>query len=240
MTRQEKRVGMAVMRHRSGCGRIVGMLMMAVAALMARGASPTADLALWVVEQMPGGSVTVQAGGLEIRDKAGCTVWWREKLTAPVEISFTVTPILGPTATDRVSDLNCFWMAQEIQSPEAPYVAGNARSGKFSDYDALLTYYVGYGANNNTTTRFRRYNGTSERPLLPEHDLSDRKFMLTANKPVRIKVVAREGVAEYWRDDELVFRFQDPQPLTSGWFGFRTVRSHLRITDFSVVQGTKG
>ncbi len=217
----------------------MGLLLMSVAALMARGASPTANLALWAVEQMPGGSVTVQEGGLVIRDRAGCTVWWREKIAAPVEISFTVTPIPGPTAFDRVSDLNCFWMAQEQASADAPFAAGHARSGKFSEYDALLTYYVGYGANNNTTTRFRRYDGTHERPLLPEHDLADRKFMLTANRPVRIKVVARAGVAEYWRDGELVFRFKDPHPLTSGWFGFRTVKSHLRITDFSVVQAAK-
>ncbi len=211
---------------------------MAVAASMVRGASPTADLALWAVEQMPGGAVTVQEGALEIRDKAGCTVWWREKLTAPVEIRFTVTPILGAAPTDRISDINCFWMARESQSPDAvPYAPGHARSGKFMEYNSLLTYYVGYGANNNTTTRFRRYNGTAERPLLPEHDLSDRRFMLTANRPVHIRVVAREGVAEYWRDGELVFRYRDPQPLTSGWFAFRTVRSHLRITDFAVIPG---
>ena len=31
-------------------------------------------------------------------------------------------------------------------------------------YDTLRTYYVGYGGNANTTTRFRRYDGTGARP----------------------------------------------------------------------------
>ncbi|MBP7142705.1 MAG: hypothetical protein KBA71_12410 [Opitutaceae bacterium] len=220
------------------CNVLAGLAVVITASAVPAGA-PTGDPALWVVEQMPGGTVTMKGGVMEIRDKAGCTIWWREKLTAPVEIEFTVTPVQGPTPTDRVSDLNCFWMAQETNSTDAPFAPGNARSGKFSQYDSLFTYYVGYGANNNTTTRFRRYDGTSLRPLLPEHDLSDQKYMLTSNRPVRIRLAAREGVAEFWRDGERVFRFEDPHPLISGWFGFRTVKSHLRISDFSVVQGTK-
>lgn len=226
------------MMHKLACKVFTGMAVLLVAPAMPAKA-PTGDPSLWVVEQMPGGTVTMKDGVMEIRDKAGCTIWLREKLTAPVEISFTVTPILGPTPSDRVSDVNCFWMAQEMQNTNAPFASGNARSGKFSEYDRLFTYYVGYGANNNTTTRFRRYDGTALRPLLPEHDLSDRKFMLTAGKPVHIRVVAKDGAAEYWRDGECILRFKDPHPLEWGWFGFRTVKSHLRITDFSVVQGRR-
>lgn len=196
--------------------------------------SPTASLGAWVVEQMPGGHVRAENGALLIADAGGCTVWYREPLTAPVEVSFDVvfTPQGGPN--DRVSDLNCFWMAID---PKTPDTRPAGRSGKFADYDSLLTYYVGYGANNNTTTRFRRYDGTPARPLLPEHDLRDARFMLEPQRTYRIRLVARDGVAEFWRDGEKIFSFRDPAPLLQGWFAFRTVKSRWEVRNFAVQHG---
>lgn len=192
------------------------------------------DAAEWAVEQVKGGAVRFKAEALTIRDVGGCTVWYRQKLTAPIAISFTATMLGGDRPTDRVSDLNCFWMANDSRGPGAPFLAPFARSGKFAEYDSLLTYYVGYAANNNTTTRFRRYDGTPARPLLPEHDLSGPAYMMKRDAPVKIRIVARDGVAEYWRNGERIFAFKDSAPLASGWFAFRTVRSHLRIEDFTV------
>lgn len=192
------------------------------------------DPAAWVVEQAAGGTVEFRDGKIVVRDTSGCTVWLKEKLTAPVAISYTATMIGGDRTTDRVSDLNCFWMANDSRSPAPPFAGPNARSGKFADYHSLLTYYIGYGANNNTTTRFRRYDGTGARPLRPEHDLGSKRFMLTRDRPLKIRLVAREGTVEFWRDGERIFTFDDPSPLTSGWFAFRTVRSHVVIEDFKV------
>jgi len=195
----------------------------------------TSDLHHWLVEQMPGGTVTVRDDALVIDDNAGCTVWLREKLTAPVVITYEATVVSRDGANDRVSDLNCFWMARDPRADDGcPFAPGHSRSGKFADYDSLLTYYVGYGGNVNSTTRFRRYDGTPARPLLPEHDLSDQRFRLEANKTYRIKLVARDGVAEFWRDGEKIFTDRDPAPLTVGWFAFRTVKSHLEIRHFRV------
>jgi hypothetical protein len=192
------------------------------------------DPAAWAVEQMPGGTVEFRGPRLVIRDVGGCTVWFKTKLAAPVAIHFTATMLGGDRPTDRVSDLNCFWMANDSRSPAAPFAPALARTGRFADYNTLLTYYVGYAANANTTTRFRRYDGTDARPLLPEHDLTGPTLVLRPNVPVRIRLVAKDGVAEYWRDGERIFVFRDPSPLTSGWFAFRTVRSHLALENFSV------
>ena len=190
----------------------------------------------WSVEQMPGGTVTARDGVLVIEDAAGSTVWLREKLTAPIQIEYDITVVSAGGRQDRVSDMNCFWMASDSRSPEPPFAPGHARSGKFADYDSLLTYYVGYGGNSNSTTRFRRYDGTPARPLLPGHDLRDKKFLLVANHAYHIRLVARDGVAEFWRDGEKVFTFRDPAPLSSGWFAFRTVNSHLEIRNFRVTR----
>jgi hypothetical protein len=217
--------------------RILRLLLACALPALAAAAEPRrsfTDLSSWAIEQMPGGTVEVRGAALEIRDKAGCTLWWREKLTAPVVISYTVTAISGGEPEYRVSDVNCFWMANERTSANAPFAKEHARTGRFGEYDSLLTYYVGYGGNNNTTTRFRRYDGTAARPLLPEHDLAAPRFLLEPNRPYRIRLHARDGKAEFWRDDELIFSFKDPAPLTSGWFAIRTVRSHLLIEDLRI------
>jgi hypothetical protein len=196
---------------------------------------PTADPSQWVVEQMPGGTVKVSGGALEIEDRAGCTIWLKRKLTAPVEIEYDVTVVSKGGPSDRVSDVNCFWMANESHAAaDADLAVPGKRNGRFSKYHSLFTYYVGMGGNNNTTTRFRRYDGTSARPLLPEHDLRGPEVLLTPNATYRIRLVARDGVAEFWRDGRRIFSFKDPQPLLSGWFGIRTVNSHLRISRFRV------
>ena len=197
--------------------------------------SATADRAQWSVEQMPGGSVTVENGALVIRDAGGCTVWWRERLTAPVEIEYEARVVMAGGPFDRLSDLNCFWMATD---PRKPAEIPSGRTGRFADYNTLHTYYVGQGGNGNTTTRFRRYDGTDARPLRPEHDLSAPRFLLRPNHTYRIRLVARDGTAEYWCDGDRIFTCRDPAPLASGWFGLRTVKSHLEIRNLKVRQAS--
>jgi hypothetical protein len=206
------------------------------------------DLHQWIVEQLPGGSVTVHDGVLDIETSRGCTVWFREPLAAPVRIRYEATPLPRVVAADQpafrseatsgplsaVTDINCFWMAQNPRFPDALFAAAPRRTGLLSDYDSLLTYYVGFGANNDTTTRFRRYAGDGTRPLLPGYDLRAPRYLIAANHTYRIELVAQQGRAEFWRDGERIFAFPDPAPLTRGWFGLRTVRSHLLIRHFVV------
>jgi len=194
----------------------------------------SAGLAHWVVEQMPGGRVTAEGGALHIEDADGCTVWWREKLTAPVVITYEATVVNTGGPHDRVSDLNCFWMASDPRAPDL-FGPGHGRTGRFSDYDALRTYYVGQGGNENTTTRFRRYAGGGDKPLLPGYDRREPAVLLKGNQPYRLTLMAlADGTVRYYRDAELIFEFKDPAPLREGWFGFRTVHSHLRIRDFKI------
>jgi hypothetical protein len=81
----------------------------------------------WNVEQVPGGSVRVQEdGALVIEDAVGCTVWWRDELRAPVEISYDVTVVSRGGPHDRVSDVDCFWMASDprVAGRPAPFLNG--------------------------------------------------------------------------------------------------------------------
>ena len=192
-----------------------------------------ADLSKWVVEQAIGGKVALNNGQLDINDAEGCTVWFRQKLSGAIMIEYEAVMIKEDGKYDRVSDLNCFWMAIDPKNPEDLF-ANKKRGGKFSNYHPLRLYYVGYGANNNKTTRFRRYTGDGKRPCLPEHDLKDRKFLHTPNRSIKIQIISTGTGIRYLRDGEIVFDFKDKDPYTEGWFGFRTIRNHLRIDNFKV------
>lgn len=184
----------------------------------------------WVVEQQPGGTVTIRDDTLVIDDAGGCTVWYKPKLTAPVVIRYEARVL----SSGRVSDLNCFWMASDPRREDL-LAAGHGRDGKFATYDPLRTYYVGYGANDNTTTRFRRYDGSGARPLLPGHDRRAPEFMLKADHWYQIELTATaDGHVRFSRDGEVIFDVRDPAPLREGWFGFRTVHSKIEIRNFSV------
>jgi len=181
------------------------------------------DLSQWTVEQMEGGTTKVKGGKLVINDAKGCTVWFNQKLSGKVAIEFDAVMVDNGGEFDRVSDLNCFWMATDTKNPDDIFVTLKERGGSFKNYHALKLYYVGY-----------RYLGNGDRPVLPEHDLTDKKFLHTPNKVIKIRVVANGENIQYWRNGELVFDVLDKEPYTEGWFGFRTVKNHLQIDNFKV------
>jgi len=191
------------------------------------------DLSNWTVEQMSGGRVFIEDGRLIIEDAAGCTVWFNETLQAPVRITYDVLV----SSRARVSDLNCFWMATDPALSDGLFDPAHQRTGQFSSYNTLRTYYVGYGGNNNSTTRFRRYPGDGSRPIEPANDLQTPEYLLRADHSYRIELVAADGRVQYIRDGEVIFDVLDPEPLAEGRFGFRTVNSRLEIRNFRVYEG---
>ncbi|MRL68733.1 DUF6250 domain-containing protein [Brevundimonas sp. SPF441] len=191
------------------------------------------DLDQWLVELEQGqGTVRAADGVMTFDVPKGATAWFRPELTSPVEIRFTAQAVSGGGVHDRVSDLNCFWMADDPRSPGD--LLARPRSGAFADYDELRTYYVGLGGNSNTSSRFRRYVGNGERPLLPQHDLSASEDLIVANRPYRVRLIANGSRIEYWRDDRRMFILDDPAPYCRGWFGVRTTWNHMTVRDFSV------
>ncbi len=187
----------------------------------------------WSSEMEKGGKVEARQNELEINVPAGATVWFKPLIEGPVLIQYEATVIQNGGPNDRASDLNCFWMARDARSPGD--IFGFKRSGQFSDYNPLRTYYVGLGGNANTTTRFRRYIGDTEnRPLLPEHDLRAPEDLIIPDKPQLIRLVAFGSLIQFYRDERKLFELNDPEPYNSGWFGLRTVTNHMTIRHFRV------
>ncbi len=190
----------------------------------------------WVIEQQPGGKVDIGNGKMEIIDVKGCTVWFKQKLAGNIKIQFDVTVIANNGPYDRVSDMNCFWMANDPDHPNDFFKESKKRAGFFPNYHHFKLYYVGYGGHDNTKTRFRRYDGNIDRPLLPENDLTDKKFMITANKKMHIEILVNGKQTSYSRDGVVIFDINDPEPYTEGYVGFRTVENHEIIENFKVIK----
>ena len=71
------------------------------------------DLSNWSTELQQGGVVGTRDAALVIDVPAGCTVWLKRRFAGPLMIQYEATVIRAGGANDRVSDLNCFWMARD-------------------------------------------------------------------------------------------------------------------------------
>lgn len=185
----------------------------------------------WVVEtpDSPYSKVETKNGKLVIDVDHGATVWLNKRLSGNILIEYHRKVIMNNGYNDRLSDLNQFWMATDPRQENL-----FTRSGTFSEYHSLLLYYTGIGGNTNSTTRFRKYQGDGERTLL--FDLQDKEHLLQQNKTYLIQLVVYNGTTKIFVDGEQYFSFTDDEPLTEGYFGFRTVKSHQEMDDFNVYQ----
>ena len=192
--------------------------------------SKTLDSKRWIAEIEPKGESSVYTKDKKlIMDTAGgVTVWFNQKLEGNIRIEYDWTVLVDSGKNDRLSDLNQFWMASDPRNENL-----FTRSGKFETYDSLALYYVGYGGNTNTTTRFRKYHGNGEKPLLQEY--LDTPHLLKPNHTYHIVITVYNGRTTFSVDGEVLFDFEDHQdPLIGGYFGFRSTAARHAIGGFRV------
>lgn len=176
---------------------------------------------------------------IEIVAKKGFTLWRNEKLEGDIEISFSACVMFENPDRDRLSDLNCFWMAYDPLFPDNIFERAGWRNGVFGRYYSLNMYYLGYGGNSNTTTRFRRYDGDymkfesgKVRPdIITEY--TDAEHLLKPNHWYNITIRCINGHVEYIIDGRKIVDYTDVRPYKSGWFGFRTTEARVRFTGFT-------
>ncbi len=207
----------------------------------------------WRLEaQDPRATVRAADGVLDVQTPVGVTLWFARPLAGDYAVRYTATALPAPASAGplagRVSDLNMFWNATEADgSPPRP------RSGAFAAYDTLRTYYAGYGANSNSSTRLRFYDGSGARTLLdgwadmPEATPDDHQgamqpvTRLVAGQAVQVQIVSRQPTASdpvhlRWSvDGRTLFTRSDAQPLLQGWFALRTTASRLQLRHFEVL-----
>jgi hypothetical protein len=183
----------------------------------------------WLAEIEPVGQseVHTENSKLILNTAGGVTVWFKPRLERNIRIEYDWTVLVDSGRNDRLSDLNQFWMATDPRNANLFW-----RNGKFENYDSLSLYYVGFGGNTNSTTRFRKYHGNGQKPLLKEY--LDRAHLLKANHTYHIVITVVDGRTTFSVDGEVFFEFIDPAPLRSGWFGFRSTAARHAVYGFRV------
>jgi hypothetical protein len=183
----------------------------------------------WLAEfENPSGShLRVGKDMIEVVASAGATVWYKKQLSGNLIITYNVTVVDSGGRTDRVSDLNAFWMASDPAQAN-PFT----RDGKFPSYDNMDLYYAGVGGHDNTTTRFRRYRHGTDKSILQEY--TDKEHLLKGNKTYAVKITVQDGRTAFFIDGVQYFDYVDPKPLTEGYFAFRTTKSRERISNFAI------
>lgn len=192
----------------------------------------------WQIEsESPDYRLSFMGDTCEILSPKGLTLWRKEKMHDNMIVEYDVCVLDEGKEGDRLSDMNCFWLASDPSHKDI-WARASWRSGIFLRCYTLQMYYLGYGGNGNTTTRFRRYDGNeagvtdvSKRPAILK-EYTDAAHLLCGNHWYHVKIVSKGGHTCFFVDNELVVDYHDPQPLTSGWFGFRTTWSRVRITQF--------
>jgi len=181
--------------------------------------------------------VTFIGDTAEIVSPKGLTLWRKEKMNGRVTIEYDACVVVEKEG-DRLSDLNCFWMASDPTCPDNIWKREKWRNGIFLNCYSLQLYYMGYGGNYNSTTRFRRYDGNEAgitdlkaRPAIWK-EYTDADHLLKANHWYHIKITNEDNRISYYIDGKQLVDFRDAEPLTEGWFGFRTTLSRTRITNF--------
>lgn len=100
------------------------------------------NLDQWQVEQMPKGTVEVNKSKLEIDDVSGCTVWLKEKFSGSIMIEYDVFMIQDGGPNDRVSDLNCFWMATDPEHPNNLFANSEKRGGNIIEKSKSTNFQI--------------------------------------------------------------------------------------------------
>lgn len=198
----------------------------------------------WLTEAEDEGSkVTfISDGTIDIIAPKGLTLWYKHKMKGNVVIEYDARIVVEENNEEkwnRLSDLNCFWMATDQNVKKGNVLKGAAkRKGIFVNQYALQLYYVGYGGNHNSTTRFRRYDGdergVSDAKLRPAilQEYKDKEHLLKENHWYHIRLEQNNGHVRYIIDNECLVDYFDTNPFTSGYFGFRTTLSHAQLRNF--------
>lgn len=192
---------------------------------------PLDEIDRWIIDLEYPDKSTVEAAdeGLLIDSYGGATLWLDTLLTGDYEIVYEREILVDSGANDRLSDLNQFWNAQE---PDGSTKL-KPRDGKLDSYNDLKLFYVGIGGNHNTTTRFRRYDGTGERILLAEKN--EKPFLLETGRTDTIKTIVRASTnqTEVWMNGQLLFLYQGLSN-SQGYFGIRLTASRQIIKRLTI------
>ncbi len=199
----------------------------------------------WIAENQAGIPITIKDDVVDVVASRGMTLWYDKKLKGEYQISYSVMFVMEGGEHDRLSDLNCFWGASDPESPKDFFKRAEWRDGDFGKYSYMSLFYVGYGGNKNSSTRFRRYlpefieSGDRDkyRPIIKEY--REAQDLLKLGEWMNVVITVRNGRTTYTMNGKELFNHPLEKGQDEGYFGVRLVRNHILLTNFEVKYFTK-
>lgn len=183
--------------------------------------------------------ISVSGDTLDITTPKGLTLWYKKRLTGDYGISYSARFVMQGGKHDRLSDLNCFWGANDPEHPYNLFARSEYRNGFFPNYKTLTLFYVGYGGNHNSSTRFRQYFGggpdvddSIARPVIKEY--TDKSHLLFSDHWYHIRIEVKKGITNFFVNDEKLFSKSLKENEGDGHFGLRLLSNHILFTGFQV------
>lgn len=164
------------------------------------------------------------------------------------------------------TDINNFWNCSDPRNFDAVLNATDTHyNGDFVSYHEMHGYYASTGGGLNTTTRMRRYPRWIDGQDIPHLSLNKQdgnpEHLITPGKWHTIQLVACDGLVQYIQDAKVVYEIKygdnimsedrsnkksgpttasytrEAYPAyTSGYFGFRMVRTHHQYRNLKIYQ----
>jgi rhamnogalacturonan endolyase len=152
----------------------------------------------------------------------------KQRLEAPLAVEFIARPEPSEKHTAGISDAIFIWMIDKPGGDLFDHMQ-SLPDAALTHYLPLPLYWVDFGGTNNVTTRFRKNPG---RHLIRQ--FTDRARLLDRNRSYSITIVQNNAIAEFWVDGECWIQTCDPNPLTSGYIGFRAFVADLTVRDLKI------
>ena len=99
----------------------------------------------WRAEsESPDYKISFKCDTAEIVAPKGFTLWRKEKMRGKVTVEYDACVVVEDgNPSDRLSDLNCYWMASDRKYPEILWKRESWRKGGFVNRYSLQMYYKG-------------------------------------------------------------------------------------------------
>jgi len=170
----------------------------------------------------------IEDGALRVHTPGGCTVWFKEKFSGPILISYKVTCpakfIKGENYVPR--DINHFWMAMDPEKEENLFDY-SIYNGGFGTYSKMVGYYASTGGggtkNYNTTTRMRRFpkeiDGEAVKHIGLNSRDNEKEFLIKPDFEHTVNLVAADDILQYIVDGKIVYQIKkgDEVPVMMGY-----------------------
>ena len=149
---------------------------------------------------------------MDIVSPDGLSLWYKERLTGNYEITYRVQVVVENGSYDRLSDLNCFWGADDPRHPDDFFARSAWRNGEFKNYNTLDLYYVATAVmimelrvSVNTMESIMEWTSAKIKPILREY--TDAAHLLKPNHWYEVKIRVENGATTYAMDGEELFSF---------------------------------